>query len=88
MNVHMPAERVVIAAVDVAGLLGLRAVETFYNKRQTLEERGFPKKLPGINGWSRPAILRWIETNGETYLPEIPAPDLAGVERLERRYAR
>lgn len=62
--------RLVIKAVAVARLLGYKSENTFRNKRLLLEEEGgFPRKLPGINGWSRPAVERWIETNGGTYLP-------------------
>lgn len=72
----------VIKAADVAKLLNVR-VETFYTRRETLEALNFPPKLPGINGWSRAAILRWVETNGGTHAPD----EAAGPSALERRYA-
>jgi hypothetical protein len=60
---------------------------SFYSRREQLEALGFPPKLPGLNGWSRAAILRWIETNGGTYLPAAPSVDDAA-SALEREYAR
>lgn len=77
----------IIRAEDVAKLLNYTAAASFYNARAALEQNGFPRKLPGVNGWSRACIMRWIETNGETYLPEgkEPAPEKKPTA-LERRY--
>lgn len=86
--VLIPAPAVNAAAV--ARLLGYAAAEYFYRRRPALERLGFPPKLPGVNAWSSAAVLRWIETNGETYLPAAPpAPsETAGrITRLERRFA-
>lgn len=85
-----PAERQVITAQEVAKLLGYRCRKSFDDKRQTLEKLGFPPKVPGLNNWSRAAVLRWIETNGETYLPTMPdaAAAIDGAISLEQRYAR
>lgn len=85
MTVQAPVERQVIRASDVARLLGWRSVESFYNNRDKLLAAGFPEKLEAVNGWSRPAIMRWLETNGETYAP--PEPEAAAIRALERRYA-
>lgn len=76
----------VIPAKTVAEVLGV-VVSSFYTRREQLEKIGFPPKLPGINGWSRAAILRWIETNGQTYQPAPAEPEPAPrVNHLERRY--
>lgn len=65
-----PAPRpMVVSATEVAELLGWRSADSFHRNRAALEEHGFPRKLPGINGWSRPAITRWLTTNGATHLP-------------------
>lgn len=59
----------VITAAEVAGLLHCGEA-TFRAKRRDLErDHGFPPKLPGCNGWSKPAVRRWIETNGGSFLP-------------------
>jgi predicted DNA-binding transcriptional regulator AlpA len=78
----------VINAKKVADLLGYTDVGSFYHKRPMLEARhGFPRKLPGMNGWSSKAILAWIEDPyGETKLSiETAAPPRAN--RLEEAYA-
>ena len=90
MNAPVPL-RPVVSAEEVAEMLHWSSAATFYTKRPMLEAKGFPPKLPGINGWSRAAVLRWIETNGQTYLPAMP--EIAGgigegAIELERRYAR
>lgn len=60
----------VVNAEGVAALLGYRTANSFLTRRRVLEAaHGFPRKLPGLNGWSRAAVLRWVATNGETYLP-------------------
>lgn len=95
MNMQLPAPqgvvevepRPVVDAAELAWMLGLGAVETFYNKRRALEAAGFPPRLPGLTKWSRPAVLRWIETNGESHLPAEPEAAEPG-NGLERRYAR
>lgn len=68
------AAPIVLTAVQVAELLGWQSADSFYRHRKALEAHGFPRKLPGINGWSRPAILRWVRTNGETHLPADLTP--------------
>lgn len=85
MNIQVRPERLVISAVEVAALLGFRCRESFSRtRRETLEAAGFPKKLPGLNGWSKPAILRWLESNGELASnDDVPAAKT----RLERRFA-
>ena len=77
--------RAVLTAKEIAPLLGWRSVESFYNNRAKLEAGGFPPKLPGVNSWSRAAVLRWIDSNGDQAPP--PAPALPRVNRLEERYA-
>lgn len=85
MTIHQP-QPAVLAAKQVAQLLGWRCVESFYNNRKKLRDAGFPEKLPGVNGWSRNAVLRWIDGNGETSEAPIEiAPDRANA--LEGRYA-
>lgn len=74
MNAHsLPPAPVeppaVVNAAGVARLLGRRTAGSFLNARARLEAQGFPPKLPGINGWSRAAVLRWVATNGATFLP-------------------
>lgn len=80
------APRHVLKRGEVADMLRLSEY-TFGEKRLQLEERGFPRKLPGINGWSAAAVRRWIETNGETFRPAAGALELAAAD-LEREYAR
>lgn len=87
MNIHVrPPERQVVNAQQVAALLGFRSVTSFSTERRTrLEANGFPAKLPGLNGWSRPAIMRWLEANGETAMST--EPEHAGrPSALERRF--
>lgn len=75
-------DRPVLKAGEVAELFGW-TITHFYTQRPKLErEGGFPPRLPGVAGWSRAAVLRWIDTNGATHLP---AP--VGVNELEARYA-
>ncbi len=73
----------VLTAAGVARLLNLTD-GYFRNRRAELEAFGFPKKLPGLNAWSKAAVMRWIATNGETYLPgKAEAQIGAADERLE-----
>lgn len=80
----------IITAEQVAILLNC-AESTFRAKRLDLErQHNFPPKMPGCNGWSKPAISRWIETNGETYLPKSPneaAVLKQAADALSREYA-
>lgn len=84
----------VVDAGGAAELLNMAGgASSFYAARPRLEDNGFPKKLPGINGWSKACIKRWVETNGETYLPGAPAQAMSGnpglvISTLEGRYAR
>lgn len=87
MNIHArPAERQVISAEEVAGLLNFRCRRSFDDKRANLEAEGFPKKLPGLNGWSKPAIMRWLESNGAGGASNDDKP-ATGPTPLERRFA-
>lgn len=77
--------------VEVAHLLGL-SERTFNKRRPQLDAAGFPDKLPGVNKWSRPAVVAWISSNGQTTVATprgVPQGDPA-VEAvtsdLERRY--
>lgn len=79
-----PAERLVVRAEEVARILGFRNRTSFDHKRPTLEAHGFPARLPGLNGWSRPAILSWLAANGNV---EAPAQHQAAASRLGRRFA-
>ncbi len=58
------------AAADVAHLLGL-SERTFNKRRPELSAAGFPDKLPGVNKWSRPAVVAWISSNGA---PTVATP--------------
>lgn len=86
MTIEMRPDRQVISAVEVAALLGYRCRESFSrDRREALENAGFPKKLPGLNGWSKPAIMRWLENNGDmSSEPAVPAP--RAPTPLERRF--
>lgn len=65
----MPVPRPVITAGTVAMLLN-RTENWFFERRDVLEKHhGFPPKLPGLAGWSYACVMRWIETNGQTFLP-------------------
>lgn len=79
-----------VSASQVADMLNCSEA-TFRAKRRELEvDHNFPPKLPGCNGWSLPAVSRWIETNGETYLPPQPDDTAALAEAaagIERDYA-
>ncbi len=81
----------VCTAGQVAQLLGMSA-RTFDRQRPELAKAGFPGKLPGTNGWSRPAIVAWISSNGQSTAPVprgIPQGDPqieAIVSDLEQEY--
>ncbi|MEO9614299.1 MAG: hypothetical protein ABJG86_11225 [Nitratireductor sp.] len=77
--------RPVLKAAGVAWLLNMRE-DNFRNRRPALEAAGFPKKLPGINGWSRACVLRWIETNGESIRPDGPVALEVAAAQLEEEY--
>lgn len=68
-------------AAGVAELLGI-GEDYFRSIRKKLEDNGFPRKLPGLSKWSKPAVRRWIRTNGETFLPAEPKPTIDGVASL------
>lgn len=91
MNVRETPDPVRAAAVlDADGVAALLSVSqsVFYARRPALEAAGFPQQLPGLARWSRACVLRWIETNGETYLPGPVEPRLEMVPTpLEREYA-
>lgn len=80
-------------AVEVAHLLGLS--ERIFNKRRPeLTAAGFPSKLPGVGKWSRPAVVAWISSNGETSVAQPRGVDRGdtGIEAiasdLEGQYGR
>jgi hypothetical protein len=80
-------------AVEVAHLLGLS--ERIFNKRrQELAAAGFPDKLPGVGRWSRPAVVAWISSNGETSVAQPRGVDrgdeniAAVASDLEAEYGR
>lgn len=80
-----------LSAAEVARLLRRRSSQAFLRDRPRLEAAGFPKKLPGMNLWSGPAIMRWLETNGLTAQPaaDATAGAIAEASRaLEQEYAR
>lgn len=76
----------VLSAARIGELLGVTEA-TFRTNRAKLEKLGFPPPLPGMpRGWSRAAVLRWIETNGGR--DELPAGrSEARPTRMERAYA-
>lgn len=90
MNAHvLPELPAVLETGEVAVLLRYGSSNAFLNNLKKLQQRGFPGRLPGMRSWSRAAVLRWIETNGETYLPaDLAADDAAAGNPLERRYAK
>lgn len=73
-----PGVELVLDAAGVAALIGLPSEDAFYRRRVELEAAGFPARLPGLPRWSRPCILRWIETNGVTHLPGVAGTTLYG----------
>lgn len=84
MDIHArPAERQVIRAEEVARILGFRSRSSFDSKRPALEALGFPGKLPGLNGWSRPVIMNWLTANGNVEPAEAGE---AAPSRLQRRF--
>lgn len=82
----------VLSSEEVARLLRRRSAQAFLRDKPRLEAAGFPRKLPGMNLWSGPAIMRWLETNGDTSVPAGEgdgAGALASAARaLEQEYAR
>ncbi len=55
------------------------------------EQHEFPRRLPGLWNWSRPAVEAWAQNGGKTPLYQLPAnqndqaPDLAeATARLKR----
>lgn len=53
----------VIGAAEVAALLNI-TTQSFYTRREALERASFPRRIPGLAGWSRPAVTAWIRRNG------------------------
>ncbi|WP_373237829.1 hypothetical protein [Cohaesibacter celericrescens] len=63
----------------------------FDHARAKLEDNHFPKRLPGILRWSRPAVIAWIKASGNLDMmnriligdpqeqedQELPIPDIA-----------
>lgn len=88
-----PDGSMVCTAGQVAQLLGM-SERSFDRKRGELAKAGFPGKLPGTNGWSRPAVVAWIRSNGQTTVATprgIPQGDLeieAIVTGLEDEYGK
>ncbi len=69
------ASPMTLDADGVAGLLGLTRRYFFDIRRRLEDEHGFPTAIPGLQKWSRPAVRRWIATNGRTFLPaDLEAP--------------
>lgn len=48
---------------------------------------GFPPPLPGVGHkrFSKPAVDRWFETNGETWRPAEPEPEADRTDELVGR---
>ena len=76
---------------QVAQLLGV-SERTFDRIRGDL--KNFPGKLPGIERWSRPAVVAWISSNGQTTVATprgagIGDPDVEAIAAdLEADYGR
>lgn len=52
-----------------------------------VSDHGFPPRLPGCSVFSTPAVLRWIQTNGNTYLSEAgDDPVETARDDIETRY--
>lgn len=67
---------------QVSQLLGITD-RTFDRIRANL--KNFPSKIPGLERWSRPAVVAWIRSNGETASPG--AADIAEIQAdLESHY--
>ncbi|SFP12268.1 hypothetical protein SAMN04488056_12310 [Cohaesibacter marisflavi] len=48
---------------QLVSLLGM--TESGFSRAQArLEEHDFPKRLPGLSKWSKPAVVAWIKANG------------------------
>ncbi len=81
------------SAGQVAHLLGL-SERMFNRQRAELKAAGFPDKLPGVNKWSRPAVVAWISSNGQTTVATprgagIGDPDVEAIAAdLEADYGR
>ena len=92
MNIQLPTLQGVVEirptlkGEEVAHALGMRSVASFYKRRPLLEKSSFPAKLPGLNAWSRAAVERWIDGNGEPQAVE--PPPARRPTRLERRFAQ
>lgn len=85
---HYAAPPLTITAGQVAHLVGV-SEEGFRKKRLELEAFGFPPKLPGLNKWSRAAVTRWVETNGQSFAPATIEEGLrAEADALEAQYSR
>jgi predicted DNA-binding transcriptional regulator AlpA len=67
-NFATQSQPLVITAGQVAHLLNI-SEPTFRQRLKALATVDFPPKLPGLNGWSLPAVTRWIETSGRTSEP-------------------
>lgn len=78
---------------QVAHLLGM-SEDTFARRLRQKMLVGFPAKLPGVNKYSRPAVVAWISSNGQTTVAQprgIPQGDPeieAIVSDLEEEYGR
>jgi predicted DNA-binding transcriptional regulator AlpA len=87
-----PNGSMVCTAGQVAQLLGMSA-RSFDRQRAALIAAGFPSKLPGTNGWSRPAVVAWITSNGapppKAGAIAVGDPEIdAHVTRLEANYVQ
>ena len=88
MTLHeRPPERKVISASEISRLLGRRDPDYFYRVRPKLEAAGFPSKLPGVAAWSRAAVERWIDGNGDPDAAGLPPAPAVRPTPLERRFA-
>jgi len=85
----MDVQRLTITRGQVAAKFGI-SEPTLLKRLPALEAAGFPRKLPGFNAWSAPAVDRWFATAGLPEPLQEPAPGgaLAAARlELETRYA-
>lgn len=86
-----PIDNLTLVIGQVAQMLGM-SEPTFRKKRAELEALGFPRHLPGLKVYSRPAVERWFRTNGDQLAtpaiePTITVEINAAQAELETEYA-
>lgn len=74
--------KMVLNRTEVAALFGISKYR-FSKLRALMEAEGFPEQLPVTGGWSRAAVVAWINQQlPAANIPQDPAePDLAAAIR-------